>query len=57
MAGYRPFPACLLSKGTVTSILLPISVTFDKDLEVLEVLKFKQAHWGGGRKQLRGNRP
>ena len=43
MAGYCPFPACLLSKGTVASTLLPVSVTFDNGEEVLEVLKFKQA--------------
>ncbi|KAM9301378.1 ubiquitin carboxyl-terminal hydrolase 12 isoform 4-T4 [Morus bassanus] len=36
MAGYCPFPACLLSKGTVSSILLPVSVTFDKGEEVSE---------------------
>lgn len=43
MAGYCPFPACLLYKGTDISTLLCISVTFDKDEEVWEVLKFKQA--------------
>lgn len=40
MAGCCPFPACLLPQGTVTSTLLPVSVTFDKGEEVL---KFKQA--------------
>lgn len=43
MAGYCPFPACLLSKGAVTSTLLLISVTFHKGVDVSEVLEFKQA--------------
>lgn len=43
MAGHCPFPACLLSKGTATRILLPVSATFGTNEEVSEVLKFKQA--------------
>lgn len=55
MSDYCPFSACLLSKGTVTSTLLPVSVTFDKGEEVSGVLKLKQAC--GKKRQLRGSRP
>lgn len=43
MAGYCPFPACLPSRGTVTSTLMSISVTFHKGEDVSEVLELKQA--------------
>lgn len=55
MAGHCPFPAYLLSRGTVTRILLPVSATFGKNEEVSEVLKFKRAL--RQKRQLRGTDP
>jgi len=56
MAGCCPLPACLWSKGAVTSTLLPVWVTSDRGEEIWEVLKFKETY-GGKKTQLRGNRP